>query len=149
MDSLREIDDVVRVPNPYYSIKAKTQSGDNVHALVMERLDAVSLSDVIEGRENLPENFNIDLFFSSLENFFTKMHKEDIFHRDAQDRNIMVGKNGEPFVIDFGNGKKMYFGDEDPYREFDDIKSKVTYFTDDFEFLKITKRKLKKYIDNI
>lgn len=148
LDSLVGLDDVVRVPTPYYSIKTKTSSGEDVHALVMERLDAVDLSDVMEGKGELPENFNIDMFFDNLKAFFTKMHNQDIYHRDAQDRNIMVGENGEPFVIDFGNGKRNYLSNENPYKDRDDVRGNVTYFTDDFEFLRITKEKLKKHIDN-
>jgi RIO-like serine/threonine protein kinase len=45
--------------------------------------------------------------------FLTRLQEEKkIVHRDLATRNIMVDKNGDWYVIDFGKAKKIEIGDE-------------------------------------
>ncbi|MCF6276935.1 MAG: protein kinase [Candidatus Magasanikbacteria bacterium] len=63
-----------------------------------------------EGSEfRLPEDF-----FSKIANTIKLLNENGIYHRDLHERNIMMDKNGDVFVIDFGmglNDKKV----TDPY----------------------------------
>lgn len=79
-------------------------SGGDVVGIVMEKLNAVSLSLVKQGQQKLPECFDIDDFFSSLHSYITALHEErEVSHGDLALRNIMCdSETGKPYVIDFG-----------------------------------------------
>lgn len=72
--------------------------------IVMEKLDAVNLQLVFNGQEELPEGFDFEAFYKSLEGYIGSLHAEvGIAHNDLYPRNIMVDRNtGMPYVIDFG-----------------------------------------------
>ncbi len=102
-----------RVPRPYLSVVLKqedtTLDPDDVglQILIMERLDAVSIKDVLEGIEDIPEGFDVDAYFENLRTYIEKVQNEArIYHRDLHAGNIMVGKNNTAFVIDFGSAIK-------------------------------------------
>lgn len=78
--------------------------GDRHGFLIMEQLDAVNLQHVIHGTESLPESFDLEDFFDSLDHFVTGIHEiKKVAHMDLEARNIMVDKKtGKPRVIDFG-----------------------------------------------
>ena len=88
----------VRVPRVYFFIINK-----DFRAIAMERLPAVSLQDVLLGREVLPPSFNFDSFFKALSVYVETLHERNFYHRDLHDGNIMVDiETGKPYVIDFG-----------------------------------------------
>lgn len=76
-------------------------------ALVMEELDAVNMARVIEGKDELPENFDMDIYFEKLKNYIMALHEErGVYHLDIAARNLMIDKKtGLPYVIDFGKSK--------------------------------------------
>lgn len=82
-------------------------------AILMEKLNAVNLQHVINGTEKLPETFDLNSFFESLEDFISHMHKvEHIAHMDLYARNIMVdNETGVPYIIDFGRSIRL--GDQE------------------------------------
>jgi len=43
-------------------------------------------------------------FFDKITNTIKLLNKNGIYHRDLHARNIMIDKNGEPFIVDFGSG---------------------------------------------
>lgn len=47
--------------------------------------------------------------------FLLKMHENGIYHRDLNVRNLMIGKNGKVYVIDFGKGVKAAPRDDSVY----------------------------------
>lgn len=105
---------VVRTPKPYAS--EIIDLGKRKY-LVMEQLNAVSVRDVLEGKEKLPESFDFESFFEKVETFLLKMHGVGVYHRDLHEGNIMIDKEtGEPYVIDFGTGIKTFSGDDEPYK---------------------------------
>ncbi len=122
LDSAREIKDVVRVPEPYMVMELESSEetddffiSDKVKVLVMERLPAISVEDIIQKKIKLPEGFSVDRFSQRLRSFIDKMHERGLFHRDMAARNVMVDmQTGDPYVIDFGRSK---FGHEEPYRD--------------------------------
>lgn len=141
LEDLQGIDDDVRVPKVYGTISVYDPKRADV--LVMERLNAVSVKDVVEMRASLPESFDMNSFFKKLSVFLKKMHDRGIYHRDLHEGNIMIDvTTGNPYVIDFGSSKKQYFSEENPYVEVDDIRRNKRYFTDDMEWLKKVKRTL-------
>lgn len=82
------------------------ESGDSA-IIVMERLNAVSLQHIINGKHELPEGFDYDRFFSALEKYIDALHKQKrIVHKDLYARNVMIDSDtGLPYVIDFGRSR--------------------------------------------
>lgn len=91
-------------------------------AILMERLNAVNLQHVINGTAQLPENFDINGFFESLEDFVAHMHDvEHIAHMDLYARNIMVdNETGTPYIIDFGRSIRLKDPENDGQKTEDD-----------------------------
>jgi serine/threonine protein kinase len=96
---------------------------DGKDLIIMERLDAVNMQWVMDGRSQLPPGFDIEQFFSELESYLDyiqeKMH---ISHGDIAARNIMIDRaTGAPRLIDFGRSRFHLRQDE---RERDAIYQK-------------------------
>ncbi len=136
LESLQDIRSDVRVPRPLYTIE-RHRTGEEVDAineerlsiLAMERLNAVSVRDVLEDKEPLPQAFNKQRFFEKLRDFFERMHEKSIHHRDAHDGNIMIDREtGEPYLIDFGSA--AYGTDEDVYRDDYPGGKRIVYIKD-------------------
>jgi tRNA A-37 threonylcarbamoyl transferase component Bud32 len=72
--------------------------------IVMEKLDAVNLQLVFNGQEELPEGFDFEAFYNSLDGYIGSLHSEmGVAHNDLFPRNVMIDKTtGMPYVIDFG-----------------------------------------------
>lgn len=101
----------VRVPEVNYFIKHGT-----VRAIAMERLNAVSIKDVLEGEAALPPAFDIEVFFDSLKRYIDFLHDKGFYHRDLHGGNVMIDcETGRPYVIDFGHATK-YIGEEGVYQ---------------------------------
>ncbi len=112
-EALYGIDEEVLSPKPY--LIAEFQDGDFMTKfLLMRRLHACSVEDILNGKAEIPENFDLNEFRRKLKNFLNKMHDKNIYHRDLQSGNIMMDAKGNPYVIDFGRSGSA-FGDESPY----------------------------------
>lgn len=75
----------------------------NTTAIIMERLNAVNCSRVVEEKDELPERFDVDDFFDRLKVYLRALHEKGIYHNDFYLRNIMIDVvSGLPYVIDFG-----------------------------------------------
>ena len=106
------------------------ESGDSA-VIVMERLNAVSLQHIINGKHDLPEGFDYDRFFSALEKYIDALHKQKrIVHKDLHARNVMVDSDtGLPYVIDFGRSRSTVkdseeiaeIHEEDDWQRYDEI----------------------------
>lgn len=137
---LQNIKSEVKVPNPIFSIEATVKgehSGKlkNKSILCMETLNGVTLKDVLDNKKELPENFDLIKFCSSLSNFIKIMNEEyDIYHRDLHEGNIMIdNETGMPCVFDFGLSKKKILTDEDPYKTEIDVRNQSFSFQKDNE----------------
>jgi serine/threonine protein kinase len=130
----------VRTPKPYCS--NIIDLGKRKY-LVMEQLNAVSVRDIFEGKEELPQLFDFESFFKKLEHFVVEMHEAGVYHRDLHEGNIMIDKvTGAPYVIDFGTGIKTFRGDEEPYNVPIAAGEYIKLLDDDF-MLKGVKEKVK------
>lgn len=113
-------DGPARVPQTFGYL-ASVYPGER-SAIVMERLNAVNLQHVINGTAQLPEQFDLDTFFTQLEDFVSHMHKvEKIAHLDLYARNIMVdNETAIPYVIDFGRSERLLNPETDKIKEEND-----------------------------
>ena len=75
--------------------------------LIMEYVDGTPLDYYIEHVSGpIPEPKAIEMFLQIL-SAFAYAHQRNIIHRDIKPSNIMVGKNGEIKVLDFGIAKNI------------------------------------------
>ncbi|WP_224372349.1 serine/threonine protein kinase [Hyalangium versicolor] len=70
------------------------------HYIVLEFVDGYTLARWVE-RTN-PTPHEVAVLFLKLFDALEYMHAKNVFHRDLSLRNIMVTKDGEPVIIDFG-----------------------------------------------
>lgn len=139
----------VTVPKPYYYRMAPDS-----HVMVMESLDVFTIKDIAEGKNRLPENFDLEKSISALKEFVKKMHSMGIHHRDLHDKNIVIFKEtGEFGVIDFGKAKTGCEKNlENAYRNEDEIYieekngEEIRYKPTDLEYIEIHHKKLKEII---
>lgn len=105
MERLQKLSMEARIPLPLASFKSEADHD----FIIMETLPAVSVDDVLQGRADLPESFDLRVFQKDLEDFVERMHEEGVYHRDLHEGNIMIDKaTGKPYVIDFGAASKFY-----------------------------------------
>ena len=81
--------------------------------IAMERLDAVSVRDILDGVEQLPMNADIDKLFTKLNSFLKVANEtEGLFHLDVGAGNVMIHRNqvnndshSNVYLIDMGMSK--------------------------------------------
>jgi tRNA A-37 threonylcarbamoyl transferase component Bud32 len=104
----------IRTPENLLSIENKTTKQQY---LLMERIKGLSLKDLALGKnkKKLSELVNNkETFFKELETNITKMHQDNIHHRDLHSGNVMYDfKTKQPVIIDFGHATKAWSSDED------------------------------------
>lgn len=149
-DSLSDLGiEGVNVPKPYYY-----RMSPESHVMVMETLDACTIKNILEGREALPENFNLEKSINNLKVFITEMHSMGIHHRDLHDKNVLIDRNtGELAVIDFGKAKAGCDKNlERAYRHEDEIYIEekngevVRFKPTDLDYIEMHYQKLKKLL---
>lgn len=88
-------------------------SGVRLNAIVMEEVYGATLEQIMNGDEEMPENFFFKDFFERLKKYFDALHTKNIFHLDIAPRNVMVDRvTGLPVVIDFGRGEHFAFSED-------------------------------------
>ena len=135
----------VKIPKPYYSIL--TPGGDHFEVLVMERINGISIKDVLHGNLDVPIDFDFKDFVSKVEDFFSKLHLQKIYHRDAHWGNIMI-ENGTntPCIIDFGASIEMNFASDDPYKQTNFRGNTTTFTPDEYKIRDELRVGLRKYL---
>lgn len=118
--AVERADQRIGVPEPYFEVDI----GD-AHMIVMERLHARSVDDILRGFGTLPTGFDVDEFCDALIAFLDDMHAHGLYHRDLHYGNIMVTQESTEeipvqrplgYVIDFGLSGYAH-ASEDPYRK--------------------------------
>lgn len=72
-------------------------------AIIMERLDAISLDVIMSRGKTLPSGFDRETFFNRLAAYLKELHRRGMYHRDIHEGNILIGTDNTPYVIDFGH----------------------------------------------
>jgi tRNA A-37 threonylcarbamoyl transferase component Bud32 len=124
----------IGVPEPFFEVDIGSS-----HILVMEKLFARSVDDILRGEGTLPDDFDVDVFCEALKSFLEAMHERGLYHRDLHYGNIMITQPGAPceqgeskplgYVIDFGLSG---YGVEsmDPYKK--DMAGMVFTYDQDY-----------------
>ncbi|MBT3955197.1 MAG: serine/threonine protein kinase [Elusimicrobiaceae bacterium] len=79
---------------------------DGYHYIIMSYIEGANLSSIIKKKKHLPIDFVVDIFrgvFCGL----AAGHAKGIIHRDIKPSNILVNKNLEAKIVDFGIAKKI------------------------------------------
>jgi len=154
MDSFsgREIEGV-RVPEPYFSVKAKIEENDNnlslkdnnLEMVFMQNVPGVSFADILIGKEDFPEveGFDIGKFFDKLYDFVEYLNKNHVFHRDLHEGNVMVGNDGTPWVIDFGSAGRSW-GEDEAYDI--TLEGETTRLRSDEQSLRLLEKKVRNFV---
>lgn len=75
--------------------------------LVMKYCDGQTLDRFIKERKNDIDKRKLNEIFLSIINAVNYLHKKGIIHRDIKLSNILIDKNGNPYLIDFGSAVYM------------------------------------------
>lgn len=113
----------------------------HVKALSMEYLDADNIKILIEKKRPLPPNFDVGQFFKRVRAYVDTMHKRNIYHRDLHGGNILVGKDGTPYIIDFGQAALSINADE----AYDRAGQNRIVLTSDDDYVDATEAGLRAY----
>lgn len=106
--------------------------------LVMDQIDGVSIEDMILSRDRFSEirdKINFSEFVRKLEDAIKILHDAGLSHQDISTRNIMIDKDGNPVIIDFGATKRIGANFMETTKT-------------DFEDLRQTMDWLRRYLDN-
>lgn len=104
----------VKVPHPLCYWEGTSDNLGQFKVLILEKLDAFTIQDLLMNQEKLPESFDFTKFAETLRDFVERMNKEGIHHNDLTVTNVMIDRTtGLPCVIDFGDAEKE-FGEERP-----------------------------------
>ncbi len=132
----------VKVPQP---VLALITEDDNAF-MVMETVKGKTLEEIMSGLASLPNTYNADEFWNKMEKMISKMHENNLYHRDLHLGNIMIDfQSGEPVLIDFGWAAYVPGGD-DPYREINTNINHQEDFPNDDVQLKNCKRQFMGYL---
>jgi tRNA A-37 threonylcarbamoyl transferase component Bud32 len=82
-----------------------------IKAISMEYIDGENVKILIEKNKPLPGNFDLKRFMTKLRAYVKAMHDRNIYHRDLHGGNVLVGRDGNPYVIDFGQATVSFSPD--------------------------------------
>jgi tRNA A-37 threonylcarbamoyl transferase component Bud32 len=101
----------IRIPKVYFKHTL------DLSCFGMERIDGMSLDQIIANPhdcdflEKIKEQDMTEVI-GKMKKFIETMHKDmKLVHRDLLERNIMVDREGNWYVIDFGKAKRIEIGD--------------------------------------
>lgn len=81
--------------------------------IVLEYVDGMSLSDLIEKQKGLPVPLALYIFLDICKGL-RAAHKENIIHRDIKPDNVLISQDGDIKLTDFGiSGSEKDFDEED------------------------------------
>jgi len=75
--------------------------------LVMDYIDGQTLDDYLYGRGQLSEEETVRLL-GPVADALDYAHKVGVVHRDVKPGNVMIAKDGTPYVLDFGIAREIH-----------------------------------------
>ena len=141
LDALQDLQvEGVRTPLPYIVF-----SGIGMDGCIMEHLEAFNFRRILESqtteeiKDELPEGFDVKVFFRQVHLYVEQMHLRGIYHGDLHLRNLMIDrKTGLPRIIDFGKARFE--------RELDKTKDLPDYAKSDFESLRMAEAEVEEWL---
>lgn len=89
----------------------------DLRAIHMQEVEGVTLKDILdeETETTPPEGFDVDDCMAQLKRSVELLNERGVFHRDILGNagNIMIDKNGKPWLIDYGSAIKSAAADHD------------------------------------
>ncbi len=107
----REIDTGKRIHHPNFVRYYDTGEIDGHFYIVMDFIDGAPLKKYME-QVNLTPDKRLELFYKIVA-AIAYAHQCGIIHRDLKPANIMITRQGEPIILDFGLAKYLQVPDED------------------------------------
>ncbi|WP_281615717.1 BspA family leucine-rich repeat surface protein [Flammeovirga sp. SubArs3] len=89
-----------------YIVRLLNYEDDGEHLImILEYIDGVDLKEYIQQHPEIKSVDNAIPFFAKVLEAFAYAHNKGLVHRDIKPSNIMVNKEGNPVVLDFGIAK--------------------------------------------
>ena len=79
---------------------------NNTEYIVMEKIEGKSLKEIIMSKNEMKLQEIMDIFLKIIK-IVSKIHKNKILHLDINPKNIILDKNMDVKIIDFGASKKL------------------------------------------
>ncbi len=98
---IREIRTVAKMSHPNIVTVFEFEETDNYYFLIMEYLDGVNLRDILTERGRLTVSQALSIA-TQVARSLEYAHSMEVVHRDIKPENIMILKNGQVKVTDFG-----------------------------------------------
>lgn len=90
-------------PDGYFTL---TIAGRELHCLVMESIQGTNLDDWLQKHGPIDQATAID-WLGQLVDLLTRLHAEDLFHRDIKLSNMMLRPSGQLALVDFGTVRPL------------------------------------------
>lgn len=89
----------------YFTFKT-TPKAKELHCLVMEKVEGLTLEQWVEKYGKIPQKIALD-WLKQLVEIIQIIHEKDLFHRDLKPSNCMVKPTGQLVLIDFGSVREI------------------------------------------
>lgn len=121
---------VLKIPSPHFIVN---NLNPDKSIFVMDYIDSISLEDLEKNPDSFFDNFTKEELINALLKFsnpeYEKKLKEDILklfnagiiHGDMHFRNVLLGKDLNFYLIDFGNSIDMYKEKESKENQFNNL----------------------------
>ena len=103
---LREARSVAKIEHPNIVQIYNVGKEKGLYFLIMSYVDGSPLSDMITAANGVPLDKAIYIFSGILKGL-SAAHAQTIIHRDIKPSNILITKEGDPKIVDFGLARKV------------------------------------------
>lgn len=104
---VREARNLAKIVHPNIVAVHQVFEDNGTAYMAIDYIDGLDLQQVIDGQGNMPSPDGIVWMTEKLLGAVGFIHDHDMLHRDISPDNILVDKNGEPVLIDFGAAREQ------------------------------------------